>query len=528
MTQLLHELILTSAAARPDAPALKHGAAALTYAQLAAEIHKVAHGLLAAGVRRLERVATYLPKTLENVATIFGASLAGGVFVPVNPLLKQAQVAHILRDCGVRVLVSSAARLRDLAPALAECPELTTVVAVDGDGERLVGIDRVRELDWPSFTAAATSTTPHRNIDSDVAAILYTSGSTGRPKGVVLSQRNMVTGAESVASYLENTAHDRLLAVLPLSFDYGFSQLSTSFRVGASAVLMDYLLPKDVIAAVARERITGVAGVPPMWAQLADLKWPETVTEHLRYITNSGGAMPRATLDKLRAALPRTRPFLMYGLTEAFRSTYLPPEEIDRRPDSIGIAIPNAEILVVRPDGTLCAADEPGELVHRGALVGLGYWNDPEKTAERFKPVPGQDPALVLTETAVWSGDTVRRDAEGFLYFIGRRDEMIKTSGYRVSPTEIEEALFATGLVADAVAVGVPHPSLGQSIAVVVTAAPGCVENTEALLLECRARLPNFMVPAKIEWRPSIPRNPNGKYDRPRLASELAGAARGV
>jgi acyl-CoA ligase (AMP-forming) (exosortase A-associated) len=483
---------------------------------------RIAEGLLADGLGRLERVATYLPKTLEAVTTLFGTSLAGGVFVPINPLLKQAQVGHILRDCNVRVLVSSAARLRELEPTLRECPDLVTVIVVDHPKEPLFTGASFRTLDWRSIepTQAARA---HRNIDTDVAAILYTSGSTGRPKGVVLSHRNMVTGAESVASYLGNSPQDCLLAVLPLSFDYGFSQLSTAFRVGASVVLMDYLLPKDVISIVARERITGLAGVPPLWSQLGDLDWPADVTNHLRYITNSGGAMPRATLDKLRRALPRTRPFLMYGLTEAFRSTFLPPEEIDRRPDSIGKAIPNAEILVVRPDGTPCSANEPGELVHRGSLVALGYWNDPVKTAERFRPVPGQDPGLVLTETAVWSGDTVKKDSEEFLYFLGRRDEMIKTSGYRVSPTEIEEVVFATGLVADAVALGMPHASLGQTIAVVATPAKGHGEDTQTLLAECRSRLPNFMVPSRVEWRASIPRNANGKYDRVKLAAELAG-----
>jgi acyl-CoA synthetase (AMP-forming)/AMP-acid ligase II len=284
---------------------------------------------------------------------------------------------------------------------------------------------------------------------------------------------------------------------------------------------MDYLLPRDVINAAARERITGLAGVPPLWSQLADLTWPAEVTEHLRYITNSGGAMPGATLAKLRAALPKTQPFLMYGLTEAFRSTYLPPSEIDRRPDSIGKAIPNAEILVVRADGSECAANEPGELVHRGSLVALGYWNDPAKTAERYKPVPGQDKGLVLTEMAVWSGDTVRRDEEGFLFFIGRRDEMIKTSGYRVSPTEVEEVVFATGLVADAAAVGVSHPELGQAIVVVATPAPGASPDKDALLAACKRQLPLFMVPHHIEWRETLPRNPNGKYDRPLLAREL-------
>jgi acyl-CoA ligase (AMP-forming) (exosortase A-associated) len=504
---------------------LRHNAGERSYAELWDLVRKTGEGLLADGLRRSDRVAVYLPKLPETVATIFGAAYAGGTFVPVNPILKAAQVGHILRDCNVRVLVTSAARLRDLADTLRDCPDLKTVVIVGDARDAVAPEGRLKQLSWDALIAAATGAQPHRNIDSDVAAILYTSGSTGRPKGVVLSHRNIVTGAESVSSYLENTPADKLLAVLPLSFDYGFSQLSTAFRVGACVTLMDYLLPKDVITAVAKEKITGLAGVPPLWSQLADLEWPAGVTEHLRYITNSGGAMPGATLSKLRRALPRTRPFLMYGLTEAFRSTFLPPEEIDRRPDSIGKAIPNAEILVVRADGTECDAEEPGELVHRGPLVALGYWNDAAKTAERFKPAPGRDPALVLTETAVWSGDTVRRDRDGYLYFIGRRDEMIKTSGYRVSPTEIEEVVFATGLVSDAVAVGVPHATLGQSIVVVATKAPNGREDTDALLRECRARLPNFMVPAKIEWRASLPRNPNGKYDRPKLAAELKQAS---
>jgi acyl-CoA ligase (AMP-forming) (exosortase A-associated) len=283
----------------------------------------------------------------------------------------------------------------------------------------------------------------HCVVDADMAAILYTSGSTGKPKGVVLSHRNMVTGAKSVASYLENRTSDRILAVLPFSFDYGFSQLSTSFVAGACCVLMDYLLPRDVLRAVERKSITGLAAVPPLWVQLAALLWPASVRKHLRYITNSGGAMPGATLAALRAALPDTKVFLMYGLTEAFRSTYLSPDQVERRPDSIGKAIPNAEILVVREDGSRCAPGEPGELVHRGSLVSLGYWNDRQKTAERFRPAPGQDPGLVLTELAVWSGDTVRTDEEGYIYFIGRRDEMIKTSGYRVSP-RVEEIVYAT------------------------------------------------------------------------------------
>jgi acyl-CoA ligase (AMP-forming) (exosortase A-associated) len=362
----------------------------------------------------------------------------------------------------------------------------------------------------------------HRVIDADMAAILYTSGSTGKPKGVVLSHRNMLAGATSVAAYLEIHREDRLLAALPLSFDAGFSQLTTAFHAGASVVLINYLVPRDVLNAVERYRITGLTAVPPLWIQLAELAWPRAARETLRFIANTGGRMPKTTLDALRRALPQTLVYLMYGLTESFRSTYLPPSELDRRPDSIGKAIPNAEVLVVRQDGTPCDANEPGELVHRGALVSLGYWNDPEKTAERFKPAPGHPAELAMAEIAVWSGDTVRRDEEGFLYFIGRRDEMIKTSGYRVSPTEVEEVVYATGQVGEVAALGIPHAVLGQAIIIVVTPPANGSTDSKALLAACRERLPAYMVPARIvERQDRLPRNPNGKIDRKLLAQEL-------
>lgn len=515
---LLPHLILRSAERKPDARALRLRDRQLTYAELAAQIEACAAGLLSLGLGKLERVGIYLPKQFEAVAAFFGAGCAGCVFVPVNPLLRAEQVGHILRDCNVRVLITLTSRLDELRATLADCPGIRAVVLVD-DAPIKPGGSFVT-LRWSELLAAAPGRA-HRVIDTDMAAILYTSGSTGKPKGVVLSHRNMMAGAASVAEYLGNTAEDRLLAVLPFSFDYGFSQLSTAFLVGASVTLIDYLFARDVVTAVGREQITGLAGVPPLWLQLAKLDWPDEARHTLRYITNSGGAMPQSTLQRLRELLPRTQPFLMYGLTEAFRSTYLPPAEVDRRPDSIGKAIPNAEILVVRPDGTPCAPGEPGELVHRGALVALGYWNDPQKTAERFKPVPNQDPGLVLTEMAVWSGDTVRADEDGFLYFIARRDEMIKTSGYRVSPTEVEEILYATGLVTDAVALGVPHPELGQAVVVVASPAPSTVTDSEALLSACRTKLPAYMLPLRIEWRATLPRNPNGKFDRASLAQEL-------
>jgi len=230
--------------------------------------------------------------------------------------------------------------------------------------------------------------------------------------------------------------------------------------------------------------------------------------------------MPRTTLDKLRRALPNAAPYLMYGLTEAFRSTYLPPSEVDRRPDSIGKAIPNAEILVVREDGSLCGPGEPGELVHRGALVAMGYWNDPERTAERYRPAPGQDSALPIPELAVWSGDTVRMDEDGFLYFVGRRDEMIKTSGYRVSPTEVEEVVYGCGGVGEAVALGIPHPTIGQAVVIVATAAGAAPLEEAEVIAHCRRELPPFMVPHRVIGQAALPRNPNGKIDRKALAEE--------
>jgi acyl-CoA ligase (AMP-forming) (exosortase A-associated) len=523
-TSLLHQLIEASAAVHPRRAALTLGRQSVDYATLLERTRAFAAALVALDLARAERVAVYLEKRAETAIALFGAAAAGGAFVPVNPLLKPGQVAYILRDCNVRVLVTSGERLDLVSGALRECPDLKHVVLVNPDDTDCAHAPFAVH-GWSDLLGVQPAS-GHRVIDTDMAAILYTSGSTGNPKGVVLSHRNMVAGAKSVASYLGNNPDDTLLAVLPLSFDAGLSQLTTAFHAGARVVLLDYLLPRDVINALVAERVTGLTAVPPLYIQLAQVAWPGTITDHLRYFANTGGRMPLATLKALRERLPRTRPFLMYGLTEAFRSTYLPPEEVDRRPDSIGKAIPNAEILVLREDGTRCAPDEPGELVHRGALVGLGYWNDPGKTAERYRPLPGRESGLTLPEIAVFSGDTVRMDSEGFLYFIERRDEMIKSSGYRVSPTEIEEALYATELVGETAAFGVPDATLGQAIVVVATPRDGVALDDAMLIAACRERLPAFMVPARVAIRPGpLPRNANGKIDRKILRAEFAGAS---
>lgn len=518
---LLHELIYRAAARFGPAPALIAGNRGWSYAELEAAVRQAAGGFRERGLGRQERVAVYLPKSLETVAALFGAAAAGGAFVPVNPVLKGDQVGHILRDSGARVLVTSTARLLAVRDALGDCPALAHVILTDGRPDDLDLPAPIRCETWAEFLGGASAPEGHRCIDGDMVAIFYTSGSTGLPKGVVLSHRNMVAGATSVASYLENVPDDRILALLPLSFDAGFSQLTTGFHAGACIVLLDYLLAGDVVRHVRDQRITGITGVPPLWSQLADATWPAGSTATVRYFATTGGVMPRPVLDKLRAAFPAARPFLMYGLTEAFRSTYLPPDEVDRRPDSIGRAIPNAEVLVLRPDGTPCAPGEPGELVHRGALVSLGYWQNPAATAERFKPVPGSLATGGQPEIAVWSGDTVVRDEQGFLYFRGRRDEMIKSSGYRVSPTEVEDCLMQSGLLSEVVAVGVPDERLGQAI--VLVAVPTGSGGTEqaAVLDYAREKLPAYMVPRSVVWRDRLPRNANGKFDRVQIKAGI-------
>ena len=537
---LLHDLIRISAARDAQAVALEAGEEAMSYGSLQQGTVQFANGLLALGLARAERVAVYLDKRFETVTALLGTSAAGGVAVPVNSALKAAQVEHILRDCGVRILVTSPERLRALLPILPACGALSALIVTEEVSGEALPADitdalppSLRMCPW-SHLAAAPAAATHRAIDADMAAIFYTSGSTGKPKGVVVSHRNLVVGAHSVASYLGNTAQDALLAALPLSFDAGFSQLTTAFCVGARVALLNYLLPQDVLRAIERHRISGLTAVPPLYIQLARIEWPAGTAASLRYFANTGGHMPREVLAQLRQRLPAAQPFLMYGLTEAFRSTYLPPVEVERRPDSIGRAIPNAEVLVLRPDGTPCAPQEPGELVHRGALVALGYWNDPQATAARFRPLPAAAAAhgngLPLPELAVFSGDTVRADAEGFLYFVGRQDDMIKTSGYRVSPTEVEEVLYASGMVGECAVFGVPDAILGQAISVVATAVEGMTANREGLLLHCRTAMPSYMVPTRVEFVAApLPRNANGKIDRATLAGRSrAGPVRNV
>ena len=523
MPRLLHQIFLDKLELSPNSPAITHKKSTWSYSQLNKLVVEQAQAFQSINLKPQQRVAVYLPKQIETVSSFFAANLAGGVFVPVNPVLKAPQVIHILQDCSVQILVTAKSRLQGLSEYLSNCPDLHTVILIEDTIPTELNLGTPQVISWQDFIAQGQQQQPlPALIDADMAAILYTSGSTGKPKGVVLSHQNIITGAKSVSEYINITEEDRLLAVLPFSFDYGLNQLTSALLKGASCVLLDYLLPQDVIKTLAKQEITGLAAVPPLWSQLAQLEWPDVINRNLRYMTNSGGKMPLQILEKIRQKVPDADFYLMYGLTEAFRSTYLPPEQLDFRPDSMGKAIPNAEIMVVREDGSLCAPHEPGELIHRGALIAMGYWNDPVKTAERFKPTPGQLTELPIEEIAVWSGDTVTIDEEGYFYFVGRKDDMIKTSGYRVSQTEIEEIIYASGLVKEAAALGIEHETLGQAILLVISVETEHSFDQQTLINLCKSKLPNYMVPAKIEILPNLPKNPNGKIDRTLLARQYA------
>jgi len=484
----------------PARPALDGRSGKQTYAELEVTLGRLAAWLAGFGLEKGARVASWIAKGPVAALMPLAAPRAGLVHVPVNPLLKHAQVAHILADSGASLLIGTASRLATL-----------------GAGDVPAGCHLHREDDAACAMSGGEALEPSESGPDGLAAILYTSGSTGRPKGVMLSHGNLWLGAAAVADYLKLTAEERTLCVLPFSFDYGQNQLLSTWFAGGCVYPLDYLTPRDVVKSVDRRDITTLAGVPPLWVQLTELDWPEEVAAKLRRLTNSGGALTRPLVAKLRALFPQAALFPMYGLTEAFRSTYLPPALVDSHPDSMGSAIPHAEILVVRPDGNVAGDDEPGELVHCGPLVAQGYWRDPVRTAERFKPAPA---ASRYGGMAVWSGDTVRRDGEGLLYFVGRDDAMIKSAGNRISPTEIEEAAVAVDGVAEAVALGVKDERLGQAVLLLLRGtSPELKAEVEVRL---KTELPNFMQPREIVMLSEFPRTPNGKIDRVALAKEYA------
>jgi acyl-CoA ligase (AMP-forming) (exosortase A-associated) len=484
-----------TARGRPHDVALVDRAGALDFAGLEDMVGAVASWLAAKQLPAGMRVATWLPKTRLACVMPLAVVRAGLVHVPVNPLLKRAQVAHILADSGAALLVTQEGRAGTFLSG--DVPDGCRVAAEE------------------SVPVTGDVMAPSQAQPDDLAAILYTSGSTGRPKGVMLSHANLWLGAISVAHYLKLEPADRVLGVLPLSFDYGQSQLLSTWAAGASVAPLDYLTPRDVIKGVERYEATTLAGVPPLWIQLLEAEWPAGTAARLKRLTNSGGALTPAMVRGLRGRFPNADLYAMYGITEAFRSTYLDPALIDAHPESIGHAIPFAEVMVVRPDGTRAAAEESGELVHAGPLVSQGYWRDPERMPERYRPAPSFSR---LGGTAVYSGDIAVEGADGLLRFVARADEMIKSAGNRISPTEVEEAVLSGGEASEAVALGVPDARLGQAIVVILA---GSVANEPALRERLRRELPGFMQPLRYEWRASLPRNANGKFDRASLRAEL-------
>jgi acyl-CoA ligase (AMP-forming) (exosortase A-associated) len=475
-----------------ETPALTVGQQTLSYRELEQLVGRTAAALIEQGLNPGDRVASWMGKTALACVLPLASARAGLVHVPINPVLKRAQVAHILTDSGAKLLIANQARLATLE-----------------DGQR----GQARLIALEQWEPGDEALPPSSASPDDLAALLYTSGSTGLPKGVMLSHANLWLGAVSVAHYLGLSPKGRTLAVLPLAFDYGQNQLLSTWAAGGHVIAFDYLLPRDVVRAVGRHDVTVLAGVPPLWLQLAEADWSGGEGASLRTLTNSGGHLPVLVVRKLRALFPDAQLHLMYGLTEAFRSTSLDPALVDEHPDSVGTAIPFAEVLVVRSDGSEAQAGEEGELVHAGPLVAHGYWRDPERTAQRFRPAPAGG-------TAVWSGDRVVKGEDGLIRFRGRDDALIKVSGNRLSPNEIEEAALASGAAREALALGVPDDKLGQAV-VLIAVADGA--DAEARLRGYfTAELPAFMHPREIVWRDALPLNPNGKLDRAALVKEFA------
>ena len=469
----------------PDAPALVLGDTAYDYAALETMVARLATWLLAQGLRPGDRVATWDRKTLTTCLMPLGAARAGLVHVPVNPVLKPAQVAHILADSDAALLLAPASRA-----ALLDAKVQT------------------QEIEPARLDCAPTE--PSSRDPDDLAALLYTSGSTGAPKGVMLSHANLWYGAEAVADYTRMTPATINLAVMPLAFDYGQNQLLATWRAGGRVVPLDYLLPNDVKKAVARHRATYLAAIPPLWHQLMALDWTGGEGACLDTLTNTGGHMGAALFARLRSTFPEARIHLMYGLTEAFRAASLDPALADTHPGSVGTAIPHAELMVVRADGSACEANEEGELVQAGPLVARGYWKQPEKTAARFRPAPLHSR---YGGTAVWSGDRFVRDADGLLHFRARADAMLKVSGNRLSPTEIEDVALGAPGVSEAVVTSLPDEALGAAI---VLHAVGDGDDA-ALLSHFRKNAPAHFAPRRILWHDTLPKGATGKVDRKAL-----------
>mgnify|MGYP000023504706 CR=1 FL=1 len=517
MDFLIHHMLQSTARRQPKKIALKHAGRSLTYEEILNCASGLSANFTAMGIKRLDRVGIYLDHSVELVLSIFGLSKAGAAFVPINGQLLPEQVWHIAQDCEMRGLITTNKRLNTLREVIERLPKLEFLIIIE-DGSNISPLTRTywfHEL----LKIDGTSNFSDCCIGADLAAILYTSGSTGKPKGVMLTHSNIVAGTSIVSMYLEISENDSILSILPFSFDAGLNQLMSAFQQGATLVLMTFMFSKEIVKMLIKERITGLAGVPTLWTLLSQSNstLEGNSFSDLRYITNTGGAMPQNVLSILRKALPRTRVFLMYGLTEAFRSTYLSPDELDRRPTSMGKAIPNTEILIVTESNEPAKPWEVGELVHRGPTVSLGYWGFPELTDKILRKHPFLSGIGESQEKLCYSGDLVKMDEEGFLYFVGRRDSMIKSSGFRISRTEVEAVIYQSSMVKEAAVIGVPDEILGQAVKAFVVS-----NDNEPLILSelsriCLLHLPRYMMPKTFNILSRLPKTPNGKIDYTKL-----------
>lgn len=503
-----HDLLRRNLGVRDTAIALVTGTDQLTYGELGQRVEALAAWLHGKGIRRGDRVVVNLFKSIEEVVAIFAVSRIGAVFVDIHYQWTMPQLAYVLADCGAKAAIVDERRAKEMASA-GMLPAGLEIVLGRG---KAPGDARFHSWDDVPSRGAPPA---FRGLDVDLAAILYTSGSTGKPKGVMLSHLNLLQGARSVAEYVGNTSADRVLSVLPFSFDYGLNQLNTMFLVGGTLVLQPVVMPAEIVRAIQRHDVTGMAAVPPLWNQLVRhlLAAPAAVPT-LRYVTNSGGKIPQEILRAMPRVFPGTRIFLMYGLTEAFRSTYLAPELFATKMGAIGKAIPGAEVYLIHERG-ICGPGEQGELVHRGSLISMGYWGNPDATAAKIRPCP-QLRHLIGDEKVVYSGDLVRMDEDGVLWFVNRMDTMIKCSGFRISPTEVEDVLHGSGRVASAVAFGVADDMMGQVVEVAVSWVGDGAGDIDGLLAHCRKEMPQYMVPRRIHvWTGNMPRTGSGKIDVP-------------
>lgn len=491
----IEDSLFESARSFGSKAAIVDGQKQYDYSALAEAATELAAKITASGVNAGDRVAILLDKTYDAVVAFYGIWTAGAVAVPINEGLRTAQVRHILDDSGAKLLISHPRKLAGLdAEAYAGVPQLVIEPKSSDDGP----VTRPGGL-------------PGGN---EPAIILYTSGSTGLPKGILISHANLLAGARIVVRYLEIAHDERLLSVLPFSFDYGLNQLLTVVHQGATLVLQRSLFPADICRALESHEITGLAGVPTLWIQLMQRHSPfsKLTFPKLRYITNSGGVFPVELVQRYHEQLPHVRIYLMYGLSEAFRSSYLPPSEIEKRPSSMGRAIPETELLVLDENDQEVGPEETGQLVHAGPTVSLGYWNRPEATAAAFRPDPRKPPGD--PSRVVYSGDLVKRDAEGFLYFVGRADQQLKSYGFRISPEEVEEALYRSELLAEVIVRGIPDEVAGAAIEAHVVPRSPETFSVEALLEYCAKEMPRYMVPKEVKVYESFPRTSSGKVDR--------------